>query len=121
MATFYPEDDDLDLERELERADEALDMMARDMRAGEERRHRLRKQIAKKQLDPLVAKAIELAHQSGQLLGANEGLGRKIENLVKRIEVRDQEIERTADRDDWKARALTAEATIERSKKRRRK
>lgn len=118
---IYPEDDDLDLERKLADADDAFDMIKRDMRATEERRGQLQKQIAKKQLDPLVAKAIELAHRAGVTLGENTTLRRKLENMVNRIEVRDKEIERTDDRDAWKERALAAEATIERSKKRRRR
>jgi hypothetical protein len=118
---IYPEDDDLDLERQLERADRDIDSMARDMMMMEERRTDLQKVIKAQKIDPLVAKSLQLAHEAGQARGVNESLSRKIENLVSRIAVRDQEIERTNDRDDWKARALAAEATIERSKKRRKR
>lgn len=118
---IYPQDDDLDLERELERTDRDMDMMAREMRGLEERRDDLVKAISANKIDPLVSKAIALAHQAGLATGANQALERKIQNLNKRIEVRDEELARTADRDDWKARALTAEGKIERSKKRRRR
>lgn len=118
---IYQEDDDLDIERELERADRDIDHMTRDMMMAEERRTDLRKLAEAKKIDPLVSKALLLAQEAGHGRGIIELLNRKIENLVSRIAVRDQEIERTADRDTWKARALAAEATIERSKKRRRK
>lgn len=118
---IYPEDDDLDLERQLERVDNDIDRMARDMMMAEDHRKNLQKTIAKQQLDPLVAKAIEMAHRAGELLGENKALHNRIENLNSRIAVRDAEIERTDDRDDWKARAVAAEARIERSKKRRKR
>jgi len=118
---IYPEDDDLDLERELDRNEDSMKMMGADMERMSDRNRHIRKTLQKKQLDPLVAKAIELAIDGGRILGLNEGLNKKVQNLNKRIEVRDIEIRRTADRDSWKARAEAAEATIERSKKRKRR
>jgi seryl-tRNA synthetase len=115
---IYREDDDLDLERELEETDRSLDMMANEMKAMDGRRNHLRKAIAKRQLDPLVARALDLAQNLGHVLGANEALSRKIEHLSKRINIRDEEIERTEDRDDWKQRAETAEAKIARRRRR---
>jgi uncharacterized small protein (DUF1192 family) len=118
---IYPEDDDLDLERELEELENHKENMARDFDGMAKREHYLRKRIAKRQLDPLVAKALDLAQNLGHVVGANEALGNKIKNLNKRIAIRDEEIERTNDRDELLARAEAAEATIERSKKARRR
>ena len=115
----FREDDERDLESELNDVETAMDGMAGDFRGYEERRRYLKTQIEKKQMDPVVKKALELAQNAGHALGANEALGNRIKLLERRIEVRDEELDRTADRDSWKARAEEAEATIARSKKRK--
>lgn len=118
----FPEDDDLDQERELEKeladTEENMAMMGRDMERMAGHRNHLRKAISKrKQIDPLVAKALDLAQNLGHALGANEALGNKVSNLNKRIAVRDEELERTSDYDEVTARLEDAEGIIERSKK----
>ena len=115
----FEQDDELHLEEELKDVEQAMDGMGRDFRGYDERRRYLKTQIEKKQMDPVVKKALELAQNAGHALGANEALGNRIKHLEARIEVRDKELDRTADRDDWKARAEAAEATIARSKKRK--
>lgn len=113
----FPEDDEMDLEQELAQAEESMDMMSRDFRNMGERRNHLRKQIAKRQLDPATAKMVELAQNAGHALGANEALANRIKFLEKRIAVRDEEIERTSDRDEWKARAEAAELKLKRKRR----
>lgn len=114
---IFQEDDDLDLERELENIENRKSDIQRDFAVMDERSHHIRKQLKKKQLDPLVAKALDLAQNLGHVIGANESMSNRLENLSKRIAVRDEEIERTNDYDHWKKRAEAAEATLERSKK----
>lgn len=116
---LYQEDDDLDLERELAELERNQARNSMDYAGMAERADYLRTEIKKQQIDPLVKKALQLAQDTGHALGANEAMANRLLNLTKRIDVRDKEIERTADRDAWKERALAAEATIQRSKKRR--
>jgi hypothetical protein len=113
----FPEDDEMNLEQELSQAEDSMDMMSRDFRQMGERRNHLRKQIAKRQLDPAVAKIVELAQNAGHALGANEALANRIKFLERRIEVRDKELDRTSDRDEWKARAEAAELKLKRKRK----
>lgn len=115
---IYQEDDDLDLERELEEIENHKQNMRNDFAGIDERSHRIRKQLKKRQLDPLVARAIDLAQNLGHALGANEALGNKVKNLNKRIAVRDEKIFEWSHHDDWKARAETAEAKLARRRKR---
>lgn len=122
---LFTEDDDLDIEREnmerdLAETEKAMDMMAHDWPEMAERRRNLRRQLQEKQLDPLVKEALRLAQLAGHALGANEGLSNKLKNMVTRVEVRDEEIKRTADRDSWKKRAEQAEESLAKLRKRRR-
>lgn len=123
MRRFAADDErEIDeLKQEMAQADDAYDIMGRDMMRNREYRGRLEKVLDQKTMDPVVAKALQLAEDKGYALGANEALGNRIKHLEARIDVRDKELDRTDDRDDWKARAEAAEATIERSKKRKRR
>lgn len=116
---IYTEDDDLDLERELVEIEKHRDMMAKDIEGLSKRATDLRGELKRRQLDPLTATAIQLAKDLGHALGTNKALSKKLKNMVHRIEVRDAEIKSTLDRNIWKSRAEKAEATIERSKKRK--
>lgn len=107
----FPEDDEIyDAERELDQIDRDMNMMA-------ERRHVVKRDLKRKQLDPAIAKMVELAQNAGHALGANEALGNRITFLEKRLAVRDVELERTSDRDEWKARAEAAELKLKRRRK----
>lgn len=117
MANF-PEDDERDLDRELAEAESAMDGMASEWPYLKERRNHLRKEIKKRQLEPLVAKAIELAQNLGHALGANEALAKKIKHLESRIDVRDEVLSKWEDHDELKERAEKAEASLKRRRKR---
>lgn len=116
----FPEDDERNLEGELAQTEEAMDMMARGWPEMAHRRKELRKAIAKQQLDAKDAKLVELAREAGYNQAKREDLQERTRFLERRIDVRDKELDRTSDRDALLARAETAEATIERSKKRKR-
>lgn len=94
---LYQEDDDLDLERELADLERNTAEKAREMGWMNERGREIRKTLEAKQMDPVVKEALRLAQLAGHALGANEALGNKLNNLVKRIEVRDQTIEEMSD------------------------
>lgn len=105
----FPEDDEIEqLQNELANAEDGYDRMARDMMGMDDHRRHLRKQIELKQIDPVVKKLVETATNFGHVNGANEALANRIKFLEKRIAVRDtriaeleEEVKRTADRDEW--------------------
>lgn len=114
---FFPEDDEMDADEaknELRRIDGDMAMMA-------DRRHEVARQLKKRALDPVTAKIAELAHTAGYNMGISQKFEERIKFLERRIEVRDRALDELSDRNDWKARALAAEATLERSRKLRRK
>lgn len=127
----FPQDDELDtrdIENAMAEADDHFDMMARDMRENRKYRGRLEKKLEEKTVDPLVLKAIDLAQNLGHALGANEALGNKVSHLTDRISVRDTEIEkldeevkRTADRDEWEESSAEWERKYKQLKNSRRK
>lgn len=114
---FYPEDDDLDLERELGELERNMADTKNGMDFMSDRAREIRKTLEAKQIDPVVKEALRLAQMAGHALGANEALGNKLMNLEKRVAVRDTELARTADYDEVVARLEEAEGIIERSKK----
>lgn len=122
---FYQEDDDLDLERELADLERNMADTKNGMDFMSDRAREIRKTLEAKQMDPVVKEALRLAQLAGHALGANEMLGNKLKNLNTRIEARDKRIaeleEENINDQGWRERALAAEATLERSRKARRR
>jgi hypothetical protein len=109
---IFPEDDEMSPEE----AQEELHNNGRMMAEMQERESYLRRRAREKTLDPKDAKLVELAHAAGHGVATEEALKNRISLLERRIAVRDEELERTSDRDTWKERAEKAEATLTRSR-----
>lgn len=122
---FFADDEiDRDVEeamKELDEADSWFEDRLREMDDNRRYRKKLVKRIESRQIDPLVEKALKLAQNLGHAVGANEALGNKIKHMESRIKVRDEEIERNLDRNEWKSRAEAAEAKLKRIAARKRR
>lgn len=110
----FPEDDEMDPKEELSQVNRAIDDMSM-------RRDYLRREVSKRKMDPKDEKLVEVAWIAGEGKANERHLYKRITLLERRIAVRDEKLEELEDYDNWKNRALAAEATIARNKARRRK
>ena len=117
---MFPEDDEMDPREELKEIDRSMDMMM-------ERRNHVKRELAKKRMDPKDEKLVEVAMAAGRGESTERHLNNRIRFLEKRIEVRDtkisnlqREVDEHSDYDEWQESSAECERKYKELVKKRR-
>lgn len=95
-----------------------IDDIEREIRDLRRKREELIQSAQIKPMEPKDQQLVTLAHEAGEMTAMYRLTAKKVEDLEKAVISQNEKIDRLSDRDEWRDRALKAEESIKRRRKR---